>query len=892
MVVLAGSNLTVSVNTAGLPAPNYQWQFDGTNLDGQVFSSLTLSEMTPAQSGDYDVVVSNAYGSVTSTVARITVMTPTVYWTGAGDGQSWDDSTNWSTGMLPTSTDSIFIGNTNGTITVCSGLTLSNLLCQCSLTLNGSLNVSGAVDIAQNLSVPSGDSISANNMNAILIGEGATNINGVSIYVGSDGLISFPGLSNFNGAVGNILTSIEAGPGARLDLSSVRDIVGPYPEGALTVTVDAGAVINLSGVTNITGNNELNFDADSTNSVINLSSLLVFTQAGNMQAENGGVILATNLNFISGVSLYVDGSSTLALTGLTEIDGAVGNMQTSVAAGPGAQLDLSSVRDMVGPYPEGALTVTVDAGAVINLSGVTNITGNNELNFDADSTNSVINLSSLLVFTQAGNMQAENGGVILATNLNFISGVSLYVDGSSTLALTGLTEIDGAVGNMQTSVAAGPGAQLDLSSVRDMVGPYPEGALTVTVDAGAVINLSGVTNITGNNELNFDADSTNSVINLSSLLVFTQAGNMQAENGGVILATNLNFISGVSLYVDGSSTLALTGLTEIDGAVGNMQTSVAAGPGAQLDLSSVRDMVGPYPEGALTVTVDAGAVINLSGVTNITGNNELNFDADSTNSVINLLGLQVFTGAGVMSQENGGLILLNTNSIYSDVSLQLAPTITSVPQSTFTIGSGLTVTYSIAVSASSPVYYQWCSNSIPIAGGTGGTLVINNVQPSWSGCGYSVMVSNAYGTATSPVAILTIPTETIRTTVTGNGSIQISPATDNYYLGQTITLTAVPGNYSAFAGWSDGNLNNPRIVVVNTSNFYGVVFTNAYPPVNIVQVGGQAVVLYPMSGSNCTLMTTTNLATGPSVPATNGVSVMAVTFTNTGQAAYFMLQCQ
>lgn len=61
---------------------------------------------------------------------------------------------------------------------------------------------------------------------------------------------------------------------------------------------------------------------------------------------------------------------------------------------------------------------------------------------------------------------------------------------------------------------------------------------------------------------------------------------------------------------------------------------------------------------------------------------------------------------------------------------------------------------------------------------------------------------------------------------------------------------------------------------------------------NIVQVGGQAVVLYPMSGSNCILMTTTNLTTGPWVPATNGVSVMAVTFTNTGPGAFFQLQCQ
>jgi len=286
----------------------------------------------------------------------------------------------------------------------------------------------------------------------------------------------------------------------------------------------------------------------------------------------------------------------------------------------------------------------------------------------------------------------------------------------------------------------------------------------------------------------------------------------------------------------------------------------------------------------------------MSGSTTITGataswGTGTQIIADGTNSLITLTNLQSFSGgrSSALIQENGGLILLNSNGIYS-ISVQLAPTILSAPQSVFTVGSGLTVIYSIAVSTSAPAYFQWYSNSVPIAGGTGSTLVLNNAQPAWSGSGYSVVVSNAYGSATSPVTIPAIPTEPLYTPVSGNGQIQVAPEAASYYLGQTFTLTAVPGRYSAFAGWSDANPNNPRTIVINTNNVYTALFTNTVPPVNIAQAGGQLVVFYPNSGTNYTLMTTTNLATGPWVPATNGVPVTAFAFSNTAPAQFYQLQ--
>lgn len=71
----AGSNVAFSVVASGLPSLHYQWQFNGQNLAGQTAASLSLTNVQFANAGGYLVIVSNAYGSVTSAVAQLTVFT-------------------------------------------------------------------------------------------------------------------------------------------------------------------------------------------------------------------------------------------------------------------------------------------------------------------------------------------------------------------------------------------------------------------------------------------------------------------------------------------------------------------------------------------------------------------------------------------------------------------------------------------------------------------------------------------------------------------------------------------------------------------------------------------------------------------------------------------------
>jgi len=71
--VAQGSPLTLSVAATGTPAPTFQWVKDGNWVLNQTNATLTLVSAQPANIGDYQVIVSNPAGSVTSVVASVNI---------------------------------------------------------------------------------------------------------------------------------------------------------------------------------------------------------------------------------------------------------------------------------------------------------------------------------------------------------------------------------------------------------------------------------------------------------------------------------------------------------------------------------------------------------------------------------------------------------------------------------------------------------------------------------------------------------------------------------------------------------------------------------------------------------------------------------------------------
>lgn len=74
--IAAGGNVLLSVSAQGLGRLDYQWMVRGTNIPNATNYFFSLTVVQVAQSGDYQVKVSNSYGTTTSAVATVSVVLP------------------------------------------------------------------------------------------------------------------------------------------------------------------------------------------------------------------------------------------------------------------------------------------------------------------------------------------------------------------------------------------------------------------------------------------------------------------------------------------------------------------------------------------------------------------------------------------------------------------------------------------------------------------------------------------------------------------------------------------------------------------------------------------------------------------------------------------------
>jgi hypothetical protein len=74
--VPVGNTATLSIMAGGAPRLSLQWRKDANPLAGRTDSTLTIANAATNDSGGYDVVITNSYGSVTSLVAKLSVGYP------------------------------------------------------------------------------------------------------------------------------------------------------------------------------------------------------------------------------------------------------------------------------------------------------------------------------------------------------------------------------------------------------------------------------------------------------------------------------------------------------------------------------------------------------------------------------------------------------------------------------------------------------------------------------------------------------------------------------------------------------------------------------------------------------------------------------------------------
>jgi len=147
-------------------------------------------------------------------------------------------------------------------------------------------------------------------------------------------------------------------------------------------------------------------------------------------------------------------------------------------------------------------------------------------------------------------------------------------------------------------------------------------------------------------------------------------------------------------------------------------------------------------------------------------------------------------------------------------SISEPPSILQQPSSQ-TVAAGHTATFSVTVSGTGPMSYQWYKNGVAISGATSGSYTTPATAMSDTGALFSVVVSSSSARVTSAPATLTVTAAALQ-------SIAVTPASSSIAKGTTQQFTAT-GTYS------DGSTQN-----ITTS----VTWASANPLV--AMVGGSA----------------------------------------------------
>ncbi|HKW30946.1 MAG TPA: immunoglobulin domain-containing protein [Verrucomicrobiae bacterium] len=158
-----------------------------------------------------------------------------------------------------------------------------------------------------------------------------------------------------------------------------------------------------------------------------------------------------------------------------------------------------------------------------------------------------------------------------------------------------------------------------------------------------------------------------------------------------------------------------------------------------------------------------------------------------------------------------------------------APSVTTDPQDQ-TVLVGQNATFSVLTSGTLPLSYQWYYNTnTALTNATGSALTLTNVQPSDAG-GYSVIVTNAYGSVTSAVAQLTV-------NIPDSPSIITQPQDQTVSLGGTASFTVTAGgseplSYQWYYNTNTpvANANDPTLTIANVqltnAGIYSVTVSN------------------------------------------------------------------
>ncbi|MEP6662594.1 MAG: autotransporter-associated beta strand repeat-containing protein [Verrucomicrobiota bacterium] len=866
-----GQSLTVGmdamfrVSAFGLKSPvTYQWRFQNQPILGETNNTYTRFNVQFADAGNYSVAVMNAFGTTLSHDALLTVNQSLLYWDidgatpgpgGTAPSGSWSDA-SWTgsatgsgstTNWIATST-AFFAADTTATGTYTVSLDTNEIVSginfeegTVTISGNGALNLTGdgSIFVAGNNTATISSAITGNSA-LIKTGTGTLRVGGDNDYDG-DTIVSAGTLSLETSERIPDASAVTVFGGATLDLNDSNETIGSLSGSGLvelsggSLTVGANnfdsffeGIINGSGDVTKIGFSTLTLAGANTFSGF-------FLNGGTVEAANGQALGAGTITVGPGVNKIASRVFSL-------------NLNNPILLQPGATAKISDPDDgrfeLSGVISGmGALLRDSDDAGLVILSGANDFTGGVTIRGGAleiqnsfalgtglftiaanNATNPVV-LFSTMDLTGEGSLQnpvSISGGFTLASANGIEFSGPITLSGSSPkiniagfdfdgLPTTASLFISGPIsGNSVQLVKTGPGA-LVLNNGSDYSGStmIQAGVLKIENEGGSATGTGPVT------------------VGLSqSSPLAPQA----VLTGNGIISGNVNLFGTIS---PGSSPGRISTGSETWNSRAHYLFEINDANGQESSAYDVINITG-------TLTINANAATPFSiDITTLTTDNTpgalVNFDeanayawriATTTGGIlgfdpsklrINAGTLPVAHGKFSLAVENNGLDLVlhfdpDTNP--PAIAFLFPANNAHTTQTNITIGGTASDDLAVAM-----VLYQIGAGPFLPANGT--TNWSAQVSLSFGTNTITVKSVDTSGNESAPVTRDIILDETAPLTIEIVGVGSVTPDLNGQFLviGQSYTVTAIPGFTNAFSNWSGGvESTEPELTFVMQSN--------------------------------------------------------------------------
>ena len=418
----------------------------------------------------------------------------------------------------------------------------------------------------------------------------------------------------------------------------IKVILSADPERSVTVPISR---TNQGGATDgdysgVAANASVTFNSDETEKII------TFTATNDSVDDDGESVLLGFGTLPTGVSLGINGESTVNITDNDVPSVTVRYEQASYTVGEGSS---EVIKVILSAVPERSVTVPISR---TNQGGATDgdysgVAANASVTFNSDETEKII------TFTATNDSVDDDGESVLLGFGTLPTGVSLGINGESTVNITDNDVPSVTVRYEQASYTVGEGSSV---VVKVILSAVPERSVTVPISR---TNQGGATDgdysgVAANASVTFNSDETEKII------TFTATDDSVDDDGESVLLGFGTLPTGVSLGINGESTVNITDDDVPSVTVRYEQGSYTVGEGSSV---VVKVILSAVPERSVTVPISR---TNQGGATDgdysgVAANASVTFNSDETEKII------TFTATNDSVDDDGESVLLGFGTL-------------------------------------------------------------------------------------------------------------------------------------------------------------------------------------------------------------------------------------